>query len=89
MKQQIKRLQQEVQHLKRNSNINKTSDNPQLKEPNQQPAHSKLQQQHRPMQNIEIIDVISYTEQTMTTLKDFGEQLKTQLKTNLIQQDMI
>ena len=34
--------------------------------------------------NIEIINMISYIEQTMKTLKNFGEQLKIQLDTNLI-----
>ena len=36
-------------------------------------------------QNMEVINMISYIEQTMKTLKNFGEQLKIQLDTNLIQ----
>ena len=36
-------------------------------------------------QNVEIISVISFIEQTMQTLKSFGEQLKIQLDTNLTQ----
>ena len=36
-------------------------------------------------QNIEIINMISFIEQTMKTLKNFGEQLKIQLDANLIQ----
>ena len=36
-------------------------------------------------QNMEIINMVSFIEQTMTTLKNFGEQLKIQLDTNLIQ----
>ena len=35
-------------------------------------------------QNMEIINMKSYIEQTMKTLKNFGEQLKIQLDTNLI-----
>ena len=36
-------------------------------------------------QSIEIINMISFIEQTMKTLKNFGEQLKIQLDANLIQ----
>ena len=36
-------------------------------------------------QNVEIISVINFIEQTMQTLKSFGEQLKIQLDTNLTQ----
>ena len=36
-------------------------------------------------QNIEIINMISFIEQIMKTLKNFGEQLKIQLDANLIQ----
>ena len=36
-------------------------------------------------QNMEVINMISYIEQTMKTIKNFGEQLKIQLDTNLIQ----
>ena len=39
-------------------------------------------------QNVEIISVISFIEQSMKTLKSFGEQLKIQLDTNLTQQGM-
>ena len=40
MKQLLKQLQQEVQNLKHISSINETN-NPLLKEPKQQPTHSK------------------------------------------------
>ena len=70
LKQQIKQLQQEVRGLKGNSNINETNNNSLFKEPKQ---------------HMEIINMISYIDQTMKTLKNFGEQLKIQLDTNLIQ----
>ena len=35
--------------------------------------------------NVEIISVISFIEETMKTLKGFGEQLKIQLNSNLTQ----
>ena len=70
LKQQIKQLQQEVRDLKGNSNINEANNNSLFKEPKQ---------------HMEIINMISYIDQTMKTLKNFGEQLKIQLDTNLIQ----
>ena len=90
LKQQIKQLQQEVRDLKDNSNINETSNNPLFKEPKQQSTHSKNAEvasnnNGGQQQNMEIINMISYIEQTMKTLKNFGEQLKIQLDTNLIQ----
>ena len=90
LKQQIKQLQQEVRDLKGNSNINETNNNSLFKEPKQQPTHSKNAEMASnnnggQQQNMEIINMISYIEQTMKTLKNFGEQLKIQLDTNLIQ----
>ena len=38
-----------------------------------------------PEQNVEIISVVSFIEQTMQTLKSFGERLKIQLDTSLTQ----
>ena len=90
LKQQIKQLQQEVRDLKDNSNINETNNNPSFKEPKQQSTHSKNAEvassnNGSQQQNMEITNMISYMEQTMKTLKNFGEQLKIQLDTNLIQ----
>ena len=70
-----------------NSNINETNNNPSLKENIQQPTHSKQAEMasningHQ-QQNLEMINMISYREQTMKTLKNVGEQLKIQLDTN-------
>ena len=63
LKQQIKQLQQEVHDLKGNYNLNGTNNNPSFKGPKQQPTHSKKRQ------NMEIINMISYIEQTMKTPK--------------------
>ena len=90
LKQQIKKLQQEVRDLKDNSNINEADNNPSFKEPKQQSTHSKNAEavsnnngdQH---QNMEITNMISYIEQTIKALKKIGEQLKIQLDTTLIQ----
>ena len=38
-------------------------------------------------ENVQLITVINFTEQTMKTLWNYGEQLKTQLDFNLTQQD--
>ena len=38
-------------------------------------------------ENVELITVINFIEQTMKTLSSYGEQLKTQLDFNLTQQD--
>ena len=70
--------------------INETYDNSLSKEPKQQPTHSKNAEMASnsngsQQQNMEIINMISYMEQTMKALKNFGEQLKIQLDTNLIQ----
>ena len=90
LKQQIKKLQQEVRDLKDNSNINEADNNPSFKEPKQQSTHSKNAEavsnnngdQH---QNMEITNMIRYIEQTIKALKKIGEQLKIQLDTTLIQ----
>ena len=80
-----------VQVLKGNSNIIETNNNSLFKEPKQQPTHYKnavMASNNNGANkkiNIEIINMISYIEQTMKTLKNFGEQLKIQLDTNLIQ----
>ena len=43
---------------------------------------------HRSQQeNVQLITVINIKEQTMKTLSNYGEQLKTQLDYNLTQQD--
>ena len=76
------RPKRQLQH-KRNNNSS-------FKEPKQQPTDSKNAEMASnnnggQQQNMEIINMISYIEQTMKTLKSFGEQLKLQLDTNLIQ----
>ena len=38
-------------------------------------------------ENVPLITVISFIEQTMITLSNYGEQLKTQLDFNITQQD--
>ena len=79
LKQEVKQLQQEVKNLQHNSNKNEINYNPLLKERNNSGGQER---------NIEIISMISNIEQTMKTLKNFGEQLKIQLDTNLIQWGM-
>ena len=79
-----------MRDLKGNFNINETNNNSSFKEPKQQPTHSinaemASNNNGGQQQNMEIINMISYIEQTMKTLKSFGEQLKLQLDTNLIQ----
>ena len=91
-KRQIKHLQEELDNLKQDS----SSKNQSLI--NQSLSQSTEQQKQQPknfqtasiidggqQQNIEIISVISFIEQTMQTLNSFGEQLKLQLDTNLSQ----
>ena len=61
-----------------------------LKKLKQQSAHSKhgemaTKNNGGQQQNMEIINMISCIQQTMKTLKNFGEELKIQLDTNLIQ----
>ena len=85
----MKQLQQDVRALKDNSTINKASNNPSFKEPKKQSTHSKKAEMASnnngdQQQNMEIINMIRYKEQTMTTLKSFGEQLKIQLDNNPI-----
>ena len=79
-----------MRDLKENSNINETNNNPSFKEPKKQSTHSKnpgtaSNNNGGQQQNIEIINMRSYIEQTMKTLKNFREQLKMQLDANLIQ----
>ena len=79
-----------MRDLKGNSNIIETNNNTLFKEPKQQPTHSKNAEMASDnnggqRQNMEIINIIRYIEQTMKTLKNFGEQLKIHLDTNLIQ----
>ena len=89
-KRQIKHLQEELDNLKQDS----SSKNQSLI--NQSRSQLTEQQKQQPknfqtasiidggqQQNVEIISVISFTEQTMQTLKSFGKQLKIHLDTNL------
>ena len=62
-----------MRDLKDNSNINETNNNPSFKEPKQQSIHSKnaeVDNNGDQQQNMEIMNVISYIEQTMKTLKN-------------------
>ena len=47
----------------------------------------KLCVPREPRRNIELIKVINFIEQTMTTLSSYGKRLKAQLDFNLTQQD--
>ena len=51
------------------------------KNPNTAPVSHRSQQEH-----VQLITVINIIEQTMKTLSNYGEQLKTQLDYNLTQQ---
>ena len=67
-----------MRDLNDNSNINETKNNPSFKEPKQQSAQSKSADMASnnnggQQQNMEVINMISYIEQTMKTLKNFGE----------------
>ena len=66
-----------MQDLKDNSNINETNNNPSFKEPKQQSTHSKNAEvasnnNGGQQKNMEIINMISYIEQTMKILKNLG-----------------
>ena len=70
LKQQIKQRQQDVRHLKGNSNINETNNNSSFKKLKQQPTHSKNAEMTSnnnggQQQNMEIINIISYIEKVM------------------------
>ena len=92
LKRQIKHLQEEIDNLKQDSSSENQSfvnrSQSQLTEPQkQQPKNFQTVSiiDGGQQQNVEIISVISFIEQTMQTLKSFREQLKIQLDTNLIQ----
>ena len=84
MKTQIKQLQQEVQLLKQSSPKEQTQTNNENIQ-NQKNGQTASSSSGGQTQNVDIINVITYIEQTMQTLKTFGEQLKIQLDTNLTQ----
>ena len=70
-----------MRDLKDNSNINETNNNPSFKEPKQQSTHSKNAEvasnnNGGQQQNMEIINMISYIEQTMKTLKTLENSWK-------------
>ena len=84
LKRQIKHLQEEIDNLKQDSSsknqsfVNQSqsqSTEPQKQQPKNFQTASIIDEGQQ--QNVEIISVISFTEQTMQTLKSFGEQLKT------------
>ena len=79
-----------MRDLQGSSNIIEANNNPSFEEPKQQPAHSKYAEMASnnnggQQQNMEIINMAGYIEQNTKTSKNFGEQLKIQLDTNLIQ----
>ena len=79
-----------MRDLQGSSNIIEANNNPSFEEPKQQPAHSKYVEMASnnnggQQQNMEIINMAGYKEQNTKTSKNFGEQLKIQLDTNLIQ----
>ena len=67
---------------KENSNNQAASNMPIQHSKNEEIASSNIGG-HR--KNVEIISVISFMEETIETLKGFGEQLKIQLHSNLFQ----
>ena len=78
----MQQLQQKVRDPKGKSNINETKNNPSFKEPKQRPTHSKKAEISSKnngchQQNIEIINMINHIKQTIKTLKNLQEQLKT------------
>ena len=92
-KRQIKHLQEELDNLKqdslsKNQSFIHQSRNQSTEQQKQQPKNFQTASiiDGGPEQNVEIISVVCFIEQTMQTLcKSFGEQLKIQLDTNLTQ----
>ena len=85
LKLQVEQLKQELNHLKNESNKQEhqkhkvTFINQAQVSKNEQEASTNNGGQQ---QKVEILSVITYIEETMKTLKDFGEQLKIQLHTS-------
>ena len=83
-----------MRDLKGSSNITEANNNPSFEEPKQQPEMASNNNGGQ-QQNTEIINMIGYIEQNTNieqntkTSKNFGEQLKIQLDTNLIQYGML
>ena len=77
-----------MRDLKGSSNITEANNNPSFEEPKQQPEMASNNNGGQ-QQNTEIINMIGYIEQNTKTSKNFGEQLKIQLDTNLIQYGML
>ena len=77
-----------MRDLKGSSNITEANNNPSFEEPKQQPEMASNKNGGQ-QQNTEIINMIGYIEQNTKTSKNFGEQLKIQLDTNLIQYGML
>ena len=74
--------------------LSTSNNNPSFKELKQQPTHSKNVEMASnndggQQKYMEIINMMSYTGQTIRTLKNFAEQIKIQLDTNLIQYGML
>ena len=88
--QEIKQLKEEIKLLKQTES-NHLEETKELKTSNTC-ANSKNEFQvsvsHGGQEeNIELINVINFIEQTMATLSSYGKRLKTQLDFNLTQQD--
>ena len=77
-----------MRDLKGSFNIIEANNNPSFEEPKQQPEMASNNNGGQ-QQNTEIINMIGYIEQNTKTSKNFGEQLKIQLDTNLIQYGML
>ena len=86
-KRRIKHLQEELDNLKQDSSSKNQSRSQSTEQQKQQPKNLQTAFiiDRDQQQNAEIISVIRFIEQTMQTLKSFGEQLKIQLDTNLTQ----
>ena len=88
--QEIKQLKEEIKLLKQTKN-NHQEETKEIKTSNRC-ANSKNEFQASVSrggqeENIELINLINFIEQTMTSLSSYGKRLKTQLDFNLTQQD--
>ena len=88
--QEINELEEEIKSLKQSrkqqhdpkTEMYRNKINLKSKKDNTASVSHRGQQEH-----VELITVINFIEQTMKTLSNHGEQLKTQLDFNLTQQD--
>ena len=90
LKAQIEQLKEEMKSLKSNKTTEATTHedtqtSTKTPEPNSKNGQMASGSQGGQQQNMEIIQVISFIEETMQTSKTFGEKLKIQLDSNLTQ----